>query len=71
MMLSKLNKQVSLGFIVIGLTSLCLADENVGRGFEIAARSDRTDIGFKSSNVDMKMVLHTSISWTSTPEHPS
>ena len=66
MMLSKLNKQVSLGFIVIGLTSLCLADENVGRGFEIAARSDRTDIGFKSSNVDMKMVLHNSAGKSST-----
>ncbi len=35
--------------------SLALTDEE--KGFEIAARSDRTDRGFSDSSVDLKMVL--------------
>ncbi len=66
MRLSKLNKQVSLGLLVFGLVSVSIADENESRGFDIAARSDRSDIGFKNSKVEMKMILQNSAGKSST-----
>ena len=42
---------------MITLTSSSFAQTPEEKGFEIAARSDRSDIGFESSEVDMKMIL--------------
>ena len=39
---------------------------NTERGFEIAARSDRTDVGFGDSNVELQMVLRNAAGQEST-----
>jgi len=56
---SRLLRNVSIGIAVLALTSLTgaasLTPEE--KGFEIAARSDRSDRGFGDSEVALKMVL--------------
>ncbi|VAW99262.1 Outer membrane lipoprotein-sorting protein [hydrothermal vent metagenome] len=59
MILVRLSKQFSLNLVLIsGLISTCFAVEDNERGYTVAARSDRTDLGFTDSDVDMQMVLH-------------
>lgn len=43
--------------LAISLTSTVNANTGEGQGFEIAARSDRSDVGFKDSEVELQMVL--------------
>jgi len=43
--------------VAIPLSTLAMAGTPAERGFEIAARSDRSDRGFADSVVDLKMVL--------------
>ena len=47
----------AFGLIAALAIDSALAEEFDGRGFEIAARSDRTDVGFGDSAVDLRMVL--------------
>ncbi len=47
----------ALGLVAALVIDVAAAEELDGRGFEIAARSDRTDVGFGDSAVDLKMVL--------------
>lgn len=52
------TKTIILAFvaaILICAAGLAIAEES--RGYEIAARSDRTDLGFGDSEVELKMVL--------------
>ena len=51
--------------ILIGTAGAVFANED-DRGFEIAARSDRTDVGFGDSEVDLKMVLRNAAGQEST-----
>lgn len=47
----------ALGLVFALGVGAAAAEEPDARGFEIAARSDRTDVGFGDSAVDLKMVL--------------
>ena len=49
--------RLSLGVTFLALAFSASGDEK--KGYEIAARSDRSDRGFKDSSVDMKMILRT------------
>lgn len=46
-----------IGLSALLLSTGVLADEAKEKGFEIAARSDRTDVGFGDSVVELKMIL--------------
>ncbi len=47
----------SISIIYFAITGTAFAEQGDQKGFDIAARSDRTDIGFSDSVVKMKMVL--------------
>ena len=47
----------ALGLVTALAIGTASAEDFDSRGFEIAARSDRTDVGFADSAVDLKMVL--------------
>jgi outer membrane lipoprotein-sorting protein len=58
----KLNKSLSALALVVGAASgagltYATTESATEKGFAIAARSDRTDVGFGDSNVYLKMVL--------------
>ena len=46
---------IVLAVLVVGNTALAASAQE--QGFDIAARSDRTDVGFGASEVELKMVL--------------
>lgn len=54
---------LALGLSFVGGTNASTAEQ---QGFEIAARSDRTDLGFGASQVELKMVLRNAAGKTST-----
>jgi len=45
-----------IGALLLGTASAVFAEDDM-RGFEIAARSDRTDLGFGDSEVELQMLL--------------
>lgn len=51
------TSQAALAALLLLGSTQCLALTDNEKGFEIAARSDRTDRGFSDSNVALKMVL--------------
>ena len=55
----------AIAAVLIGTAGAVFAAED-DRGFEIAARSDRTDIGFGNSEVELKMVLRNAAGQEST-----
>ena len=52
-------------FMSVNMASAVATQSNNDRGFELAARSDRSDIGFSDSIVKLKMVLHNAVGETS------
>jgi hypothetical protein len=44
-----------LAALLLGASGAVFAAED--KGFDIAARSDRTDLGFSDSEVDLQMIL--------------
>ncbi|MDJ0749014.1 MAG: outer membrane lipoprotein-sorting protein [Woeseiaceae bacterium] len=50
--------------ILLGVAGVAFATED--RGFELAARSDRTDLGFGDSSVELRMVLRNAAGQEST-----
>ena len=55
---------VLMGVVIASSSPVLLAQTAKEKGFEIAARSDRTDTGFGDSTVNMVMVLHNSAGQT-------
>jgi hypothetical protein len=51
---------------LMGIAYAAQASGDDGRGFEIAARSDRTDVGFGDSEVELQMVLRNAAGQEST-----
>lgn len=67
--LNVLTKTVALATMIgTGLSTAALAQSAEEKGFEIAARSDRSDTGFESSEVNAVMTLTNAAGRTSTRE---
>lgn len=50
-------KQIGSAFIILGLSSLCLAETAQEKGLAIATEADKRDLGWVDSTADMKMIL--------------
>lgn len=67
--LNNFTKTVALAALIgTGLSTAALSQSAEEKGFEIAARSDRTDTGFESSEVTAVMTLTNAAGRTTTRE---
>jgi len=61
-----MNKLFRISLTLVFMLSGISHAEEVSKGFDIAARSDRSDLGFISSKVKLKMILHNAAGKTAT-----
>jgi len=65
MKLKQAGLMASMAILAVAIAPQVVAEAD-SRGFEVAARSDRTDLGFGDSTVDLKMVLRNAAGQEST-----